>query len=164
MFRASPMLRRLVIQDDIATLLRHVNQPSSKPTIELPNLKHLEVQVHRVRDERADVAGLIGIFDFPSLETLIIRNIWQEEWSAITYRYQLPEDPLDFTSPSSSNVWRRNRRSLMHPHAKSFPFLTSLNVVFATSPKKVGAASRRHIRLEADIVLFPSFIVSLGAQ
>lgn len=144
MFGASPMLMRLVIQDDIASLLRHVNQPSSKPTIELPSLKHLEIQIYRVREEPADVVGLIGLFSMPSLETLSLRNIRAEEWTAVTHQYYIPDDLRDLNSPATPTTRRRSDRSMRQYRTQSFPFLSSLTVAYSASPKKPDP--RRHSR------------------
>lgn len=137
MFSASPRLMRLVIEDDIASLLRHVDQPVSRPRIELPALKHLEIHVHRVREEQADVVGLMGLFSTPSLETLTINNIKPEEWAAVTHRYHLPYDPRDFvplSAVTSGMVLGRTDRSMYHglTHS-SFSFLETLSVSFRTS-------------------------------
>ncbi|KAF8910927.1 hypothetical protein CPB84DRAFT_1812461 [Gymnopilus junonius] len=97
MFSASPMLQRLVVRDDINTILRHVQQPSSRPTIDLTRLKHLEIEVYRVRDEKAGVAELMQLFTMPALETLTLRGLRQREWAAVTQVYYLPLDDIPFT-------------------------------------------------------------------
>ncbi|KDR72237.1 hypothetical protein GALMADRAFT_213274 [Galerina marginata CBS 339.88] len=139
MFCASPMLQRLVIRDEVATLLRHVDQPPSKPTIELCTLKHLEIDVHRIRDEPADVVGLIGLFSMPALETLTLKGLRQEEWTGVRQKYHLPLDSrcLPFQpDPSMVPNRRQSNRPVYQRLAQSFPFLSSVHLTFANSPRK----------------------------
>ena len=145
MFDASPMLQRLAIRDDLASLLRHVEQPSSKPTIELATLKHLEIHVYRIRGEYADVAGLMGLFSMPALETLTIKEIRPEEWTAITKVYDLPSDPRRFSLRSSSTIVPSGRWSGQRVYRRltnSFPFLSSLNIIF-TDFARIPMAKRK---------------------
>ncbi len=132
MFDSSPMLERLVIHDDIASILRHVGQPLTKPTVELAMLKHLEIEVYRNRDEHADVVGLLGLFSLPILQVLVIKAVNLDEWMAVTEQYDLPVGA--FPAHGQLISGRRDRhpaRRLLH----SFPFLSVLTVTSSTSAR-----------------------------
>ncbi|KAF9544127.1 hypothetical protein CPC08DRAFT_418291 [Agrocybe pediades] len=141
MFRASPMLQQLAIRDDIPTLLRHVQQPYTKPKIELSSLKYLKIQVYRLRNENADVAGLMGLFNMPMLEALAITGIRREEWIAVTRVYDLPLDPnwLSMRAAAMVPSNSRNGKAAHRPLTNSFPFLSSLDVVFTAPPRRPEA-------------------------
>ncbi|KAF8955695.1 hypothetical protein BDZ97DRAFT_259724 [Flammula alnicola] len=138
MFDASPMLRRLTIHDDITSILRHVEQPESKPTVQLSNLKHLEIEVYRIRDEPVDLAGLLGLFSMPSLQTLILKGLTVAEWVTVTDKYDLPPNALNVPIERAE---RRRDRSSHSRLTQSFPFLSAL-VVTATSGSPRSAVSQ----------------------
>ncbi len=92
MFAASPRLKRLIIHDDIAAILRHVGRPLDEPTVELARLKHFEIEVFHNRNETADVVGLLDLFNLPALQILVIKSVKLNEWMAITDKYNLPVD------------------------------------------------------------------------
>ena len=122
MFGASPLLRRLVVQDEIASILRNVGQDQErKPRIMLSHLKNLDIEVYRLRESSyADVDGLIGLFQMPLLETLALRKLRHNEWQAVAENYNLPPNPLDFE--------RRSHYILPPTPLEDFPFLSSLTV------------------------------------
>ncbi|KAF5326993.1 hypothetical protein D9619_005025 [Psilocybe cf. subviscida] len=124
MFDASPRLCRLVVRDDLTSILRHVDQPAGQPAIEIPNLTHLEVEVFRHRDDYMNVTGFMGLFSLPSLEQLILRNLKVEEWMSITEIYDLPRNAFDHPVPPPA----RGRHSYVR--RRTFPFLSQ---VIATS-------------------------------
>lgn len=136
MFDASPMLQRLIIYDDIASILRHVNQPASKPTVELAALNHFEIEVFRVRDERADIAGLLGIFNLPVLQALVIKGVTPEEWISVTDYFDLPVRafPVPIQHRGRSRLGSRRL-------PRSFPFLSHLTVTSAP-PSPTSFSSR----------------------
>ncbi|KAF8193411.1 hypothetical protein BJ912DRAFT_961034 [Pholiota molesta] len=100
MFDASPMLERLVIHDDIASVLRHVQQPPSRPTVTLATLKYLEIEV-----------SLLGLFSMSILEVLVIKAIKADEWLSIRDEYDLPLRA--FPGPVQAN--RARERALRSP-------------------------------------------------
>ncbi|CAA7265694.1 unnamed protein product [Cyclocybe aegerita] len=123
---ASPQLRRFVIHDDITELLRHVDQPLSKPKIELGSLKYLEIEAYRVRGGHADVASLIGLFTLPRVETLVLRELKTGEWTNVAMIYGLPADPRKFQiRPSRRST---DYRASVFRVSDSFPFLSTLIV------------------------------------
>ncbi|KAF9483222.1 hypothetical protein BDN70DRAFT_342549 [Pholiota conissans] len=128
MFDASPMLERLIIHDDIASILRHVQQPFSMPTVTLGRLKYLEIEAFRIRDEPADVAGLLGLFSMDILESLMIREITVDEWVSIIAVYDLPV----FAFPGFGRATRTRGRLPNRRLTKSFPFLQNLVVTAAS--------------------------------
>ncbi|KJA25122.1 hypothetical protein HYPSUDRAFT_1072412 [Hypholoma sublateritium FD-334 SS-4] len=137
MFNSSPRLRRLVIHDDIASILRHVNQPLDNPTVSLARLKHLEIEVYRNRDERADVVGLLGLFSLPSLQVLVIKAVKIGEWIQITENYALPVEAFPNYDHADSRRSLRDRHTVRRlPH--SFPFLSALTVTSALVTPRAG--------------------------
>lgn len=135
MFDSSPMLERLVIHDDIASILRHVSQPLTKPMVELARLKHLEIEVFRNRDERADVVGLLGLFSLPILQVLVIKALNLDEWMAITENYDLPVEAFPARGHAVSG--RRDRHTARRL-PRSFPFLSVLTVTSALVAARAG--------------------------
>lgn len=129
MFDASPMLERLVIHDDIASILRHVQQPPSRPTVTLATLKYLEIEAFRIRDEPADVARLLGLFSMSILEVLVIKGIKGDEWLTIRDEYDFPLRAFPGPMQQANRARERgsNRRL-----TRSFPFLIKLTVTAAT--------------------------------
>ena len=125
MFASSPKLKRLVIHDDITTILRHVDRPLDEPTVELTELRHLEIEVFRSRNENADIVGLIDLFNVPALQVLIIKSVKLEEWMGITDKYNLPVDAFPARGESVSE--KRNQRPVWRL-PRSFPFLSALTV------------------------------------
>lgn len=124
MFDASPRLCRLVVHDDLTSILRHVEQPAGHATIDIPNLTHLEIEPFRYRDDQMDVVGFMGLFSTPSLEKLFLRSIKMEEWIAIIEIFDLPRNAFDLPVPRPA----QGRHSYMR--RRTFPFLSQ---VVATS-------------------------------
>jgi len=125
MFDASPLLQRLIIRDEITTILRNIGQPKSKPTIGLQSLSYLEVEVYRIRDGHADVAQLMGLFNMPVLETLVLKELKLGEWKDISIRYGLPLNHRALNV--FERVFGRNRTVFT-----TFPFLSTLAVTEST--------------------------------
>ncbi|KAF8799101.1 hypothetical protein BYT27DRAFT_7176571 [Phlegmacium glaucopus] len=124
MIGASPMLRRLVIQDEIASILRNVGQDQeARPRVVLSHLEYLEIGVYRLREESyADVAGLMGLFEMPLLETLTLKELRYNEWRDVADKYRLPPNPSDFERPGLHH-------SVSPPTSlQDFPLLSSLTV------------------------------------
>ncbi|KAF8982760.1 hypothetical protein BDQ17DRAFT_1378502 [Cyathus striatus] len=86
LFDASPRLRRLIIQNEISSILHFVDQPQARPKVELRHLRYLDIEVCRPSSHRSveqNVAGLIGLFAMPRLETLALRCLRASEWILI---------------------------------------------------------------------------------
>lgn len=96
MFEASPNLTRLIIQDDIASILRSVEYTAGQQKINLQHLRYLDIEVHRIRQTEVDVARLISIFSTPALETLALRSIRSSEWTAIVLGSKARRNSPDF--------------------------------------------------------------------
>ncbi|KAF8149130.1 hypothetical protein B0H34DRAFT_735016 [Crassisporium funariophilum] len=126
MFAASPMIQRLVIHDEIGSILRNVQRWYALPSIELAHLRYLEIEVYRLREAHADVASLMGLFDLPALETLVLRQLKMAEWREVAEKYHLPRDPCAFSG--GSRVRTDKQRVLQTTLAKPLPFLNTLTV------------------------------------
>lgn len=107
MFTSSPMLKRLVVHDDISAVLRSVNPPVylfGLPTVSIPHLQELELCVDQVSggsrspmlryNHRLDdaVTKFISLLSIPSLESLALRNLTSMDWRKIVAHFKSSYD------------------------------------------------------------------------
>ncbi|KAF8992379.1 hypothetical protein BDQ17DRAFT_1312956 [Cyathus striatus] len=99
LFDASPRLRRLIIQNEISSILHFVDQPQARPKVELRHLRYLDIEVCRPSSHRSveqNVAGLIGLFAMPRLETLALRCLRASEWMSVANFFKRRTNIVNF--------------------------------------------------------------------
>ncbi|TFK34533.1 hypothetical protein BDQ12DRAFT_636226 [Crucibulum laeve] len=134
MFAASPLLRRLVIQDDIGSIVRNVAQPDSKSIIDLPHLQSLSIQIYRVRQGDADVTPLLKLFSMPMLETLSLQGLRALEWVRVTHHFKMLKDTVNF--PSIKTLHLLDVQGQIQTNVamcEAFPRLSTLKLTQASS-------------------------------